>query len=45
MLRQLHDEGHVARVAETEDRIKEIVADRSQYLNTAEGESLTTDDM
>jgi len=45
MLRQLHDEGHVARVAETEDRIKEIVAERTQYLNAAEGESLTTDDM
>ena len=45
MLRQLNDEGHVARVAETEARIEEIVQERTKYLNASEGESLSTDDM
>ena len=45
MLRVNADEGHVARAANTDARIEEIVAERTKYLNSEEGESLSLDDM
>ena len=44
MLRRLHDKGHNDRMAELKGRMDEISAEREKYLNTAEGESLSTDD-
>ena len=45
MLRVNADEGHVQRAANTDARIEEIVAERTKYLNSEEGESLSLDDM
>ena len=39
-----HDKGHNDRMAEFSERMAEISAEREKYLNTAEGESLSTDD-
>jgi len=44
MLRRLHDKGHNDRTDELRERMAEISAEREKYLNTAEGESLSTDD-
>jgi hypothetical protein len=44
MLRRLHDKGHNDRMAEFRERMAEISAERQKYLNTEEGESLSTDD-
>ena len=44
MLRRLHDKGHNDRMAEFRERMAEISQEREKYLNTAEGESLSTDD-
>ena len=45
MLRVLHDQGHQQRQAETEARMKEVKAERTKYLNSKEGESLSIDDL
>ena len=44
MLRVLNSEEHAARKAETKARLEEVMAERTKYLNHAEGESLSTDD-
>jgi hypothetical protein len=44
MLRRLHDKGHNDRMTEFRERMAEISTERSKYLNTTEGESLSTDD-
>ena len=44
MLRRLHDKGHNDRMAEFRGRMAEISEEREKYLNSAEGESLSTDD-
>ena len=45
MLRQIHSEGHQSMLSEQSDRLKEVIAERTKYLNHTEGESLSTDDM
>jgi hypothetical protein len=45
MLRVSHSEGHQQRIEETRARIQEISEERTQLLNSEEGESLSTDDM
>lgn len=45
MLRVLHSEGHAARQTELNDRLQEVAAERTKYLNHEEGESLSVDDM
>ena len=45
MLRLAHSEGHQQRAADTRARMQEVMAERTQMLNSAEGESLSTDDM
>ena len=44
MLRVAHSEDHQARIASTDARIEEVMTERTQLLNHAEGESLSTDD-
>ena len=45
MLRVLHDQGHQQRMANTEARMEEVKAERTKYLNSKEGESLSIDDL
>jgi hypothetical protein len=45
MLRQIHYEGHQSMLTEQDGRLKEVIAERTKYLNYTEGESLSTDDM
>ena len=44
MLRVAHSEDHQARIAATDDRIQEVMDQKTQLLNHSEGESLSTDD-
>ena len=44
-LRRAHSEGHQQREADFEARMEEVKAERTKYLNTDEGESLTIDDL
>ena len=43
-LRNAHSEAHNARHEETHNRIQELAAQRTKYLNHTEGESLSIDD-
>ena len=45
MLRVLHSEAHAARKTELDERLAEVSAERTKYLNHEEGESLSVDDM
>ena len=45
MLRVAHSEGHQQRIHETRERLEEVKAERTQLLNSSEGESLSIDDI
>ena len=45
MLRVLNSEAHQAREAETVARMAEVKAERTKFLNSDEGESLSIDDL
>ena len=45
MLRVAHSEGHQQRIEETRARIQEISEERTKQLNSAEGESLSIEDL
>ena len=44
MLRNMHSEAENARIAHTEQRIKEEIEEKTKQLNHAEGESISMDD-
>ena len=44
MLRSLHSEAFNARVPETDNRMQEEIAEKTQQLNHREGESISMDD-
>ena len=44
MLRNMHSEAERARIAHSEQRIKEEIEEKTQQLNHAEGESISMDD-
>ncbi len=43
-LRQMHCESHNARETEFQERLAEVKAERTKYLNSDEGESLSIED-
>ena len=45
MLRVLHSEAANARKTELNERLQEVAAEKTKYLNHEEGESLSVDDM
>ena len=45
MLRVAHSDGHNQRAEETRNRMGEVIEERKKYLNSSEGESLSTDDI
>ena len=45
MLRVMHSQEHQARLQAIADRVDEIAKERTKYLNSGEGESLSIDDM
>ena len=44
MLRVMHSDAHQSRLAETDQAIQDVMAERSKLLNHVEGESLSIDD-
>lgn len=44
-LRSAHDKGNVEYLKGIESRMHDIIEDKEQYINTKEGETLSTDDL